>query len=124
MQYIVVEPYYVLCKKCYNSAFRLTNKDAVEERGVTALVVYKCPGKHFMSLSLSLYNYNLLWCHNRERGKFLLWQEPTCYTSTCQSQCIISLILHDWNYEYTIILCFGLNMNITCHPIKNGSWTI
>ena len=51
MQYFVVEPYYVLCKKCYNSTFRLTNKDAVEERGVTALLVYKCPGKHFMSLT-------------------------------------------------------------------------
>ena len=35
MQYIVVEPYYVLYKKCYNSAFKLTNTDAVKERGVS-----------------------------------------------------------------------------------------
>ena len=41
MQYIVVEPYYVLYKKCYNSTFQVTNTDPVEERGVTASLVYK-----------------------------------------------------------------------------------
>ena len=50
MQYIVVEPYYVLYKKCYNGTFKVTNTDPVEERGVTALLVYKYPGKHLMSL--------------------------------------------------------------------------
>ena len=50
MQYIVVEPYYVLYKKCYNSTFKVTNTDPVEERGVTGLLVYKYPCKRLMSL--------------------------------------------------------------------------
>ena len=38
MQYVVVEPYFVYIRNV--SAFKLTNTDAVEERGVTALLVY------------------------------------------------------------------------------------